>query len=131
MEKWLNSKVESYDSIYDTNTLVLNNEINHHFVVSDLVSDDYLIKYACVNKLYEDKLLNNIRQYIYNYADEEHNNLVLIPPSSNRYHCHYLFMKMLETSNSVDFYLDNKKMNLKDNIKNIKNEFYKFCYLNR
>jgi len=69
---------------------------------------------------------NNLHLSQTNYYLPSDLKVVPIPPSTNRYHCHYLFMRMLTFATHMTYDLpDKQKINLVN--ESLKQAFYKFC----
>ena len=130
LEKWLNEdyknpyncplilsnkvfKKEDFDKYYNKDDTDLNNPYNNEF-----------------NKL-------NLKSEIYDEKDTDY--MVYIKETNNRYHTNYLFKKLVDycnqkrnnnkcTFNYYNEYDELEKINIFT--KNMKNEFYKFCYEN-
>jgi len=117
MNTWLNKKVKDteIETVYQDNNLpiLFDPDYYEYYTKYDLKSDDGFITGMI-----------SLDRYVEVYKEGK----VFIPPSSNRYHCNYLYKKIINFTKKNKMYYphDNGYVNLFD--KKFKRRFYNFCY---
>ena len=122
---WLDQKVSdnTIEDVYESNNLVNKYDSNSQFRY--YASNDTDIKY---------KTPYDENDVVECYHNKQKNNIVFIPPSTNRYHTNHLFKNMVNKciKNNYSYSMENggKVVNELLVTPEMKEQFYKFCHDN-
>lgn len=129
MEQWLDNCIEGVDNIYEYNTNILEKNDNKSLTdyykyyynndTDEIASKKHIEIVNCIANI------NNHHIYTYN-LEKYDNKYMFIPPNTNRFHCMYLFRKMVDYCIANKYTYNNKCLIYPE----LKEYFYNFCFNN-
>lgn len=128
MNNWLDSCTNHSKSLYEYNNDVFHDKLYYdytdyskYFANDDIDEKGSKYHIDLVNKILT---RSNYNEYVYS-LQKYNTKYIFIPPHCNRYHCLYLFKKMVDYSLSRKFIYNNKNLIYPE----LKEYFYEFCYV--